>query len=285
MYDIVHGRKESPPLKVKALQALRSKLKADEPVFGLWSTLPSPRITEIAVDLGLDWIAIDAEHGSFDWSTIERHVRATVRSNTVLIVRVSELHVSLVKRSLDIGADGVSIPFVSTAEDARTAASFSLYPPDGVRAVGGDRATVWGQCTLAHVAEANDNVLVLPNLETLEAARNLDQILRVPKIDTYFFGPADLSASAGYAGQWQGPGVTELLLGMKNQIRAAGKQCGLIASTIQEIELRLQQGFRIIAIGSDSGLMIRSLRETLLSVGRAVTLTTSLEPERIPDAW
>ena len=272
-------------MKVKALQALRSKLKADEPIFGLWSTLPSPRITEVAVEMGLDWVAIDAEHGPFDWSMIERHVRATVRSSTVLIVRVSELHISLVKRSLDIGADGVSIPFVSTAEDARTTASFCFYPPDGVRAVGGDRATVWGQCTSAHVSEANENVLVLPNLETVEAARNLDQILRVPGIDTYFFGPADLSASAGYPGQWQGPGVSELLLGMKDQIRAAGKHCGLIASTVQEIELRLQQGFRIIAMGSDSGLMIRNLRETLQSVGRAVTLTTSLEPKRIPDEW
>ncbi len=68
---------------------------------------------------------------------------------------------------------------------------------------------VGGQCFAEHVAEANDNVLVLPNLETVEAAKNLEQILEVPAVDVYFFGPADFSASAGYAGQWQGPGVAE----------------------------------------------------------------------------
>jgi 2-keto-3-deoxy-L-rhamnonate aldolase RhmA len=271
-------------LKVKALQALRSKLKADQPVFGLWSTFPSPSITEIAVEMGLDWVALDAEHGSFDWSTIEKHVRATVRSNTVLIVRVSERNISLLKRSLDIGADGVSIPFVNTAEDVRIATSFAFYPPSGVRAVGGDRATVWGQCMAAHVAEANENLLLLPNLESVEAVSNIDEILRVPGVDTYFFGPADLSASAGYAGQWQGPGVSEMLLKVKDRIRAAGKHCGLIASSIEDLELRLRQGFRIIGIGSDSGLLIRNLRETLDSVGRAVALTTSFEPKYLSDA-
>ena len=125
--------------------------------------------------MGLDWVALDAEHGSFDWSTIEKHVRATVRSNTVLIVRVSERNISLLKRSLDIGADGISIPFVNTAEDVRSATSFAFYPPSGIRAVGGDRATVWGQCMAAHVAEANENLLLLPNLESVEAVSNIDR--------------------------------------------------------------------------------------------------------------
>jgi 2-keto-3-deoxy-L-rhamnonate aldolase RhmA len=267
-------------LKTKALQEFRRKLRADEPVFGLWSTLPSPSVTEIAVAAGLDWVAIDAEHGSFDWSTIEGHIRATVRSATVLIVRVSELNISLFKRSLDIGADGVSAPFINTAADVRRAVDYALYPPKGIRAVGGDRATGWGQCLATHVAEANDNVLVLPNLETLEASRNLDQMLEVPGVDTYFFGPADFSASAGYAGQWQGPGVAEALLDMKDRIRAAGKHCGVIAGSHEDVCLRIKQGFRMIGIGSDSGLLIKGLRQTLLSVGRETALTTALTPAR-----
>jgi 2-keto-3-deoxy-L-rhamnonate aldolase RhmA len=267
-------------LKTKALQEFRRKLRADEPVFGLWSTLPSPSVTEIAVAADLDWVVIDAEHGSFDWSTIERHIRATVRSSTVLIVRVSELNISLFKRSLDIGADGVSAPFINTAGEVRRAVDYALYPPKGIRAVGGDRATGWGECLAAHVAEANDNVLVLPNLETLEAARNLDQMLEVAGVDTYFFGPADFSASAGYAGQWQGPGVAEALLNMKDSIRSAGKHCGVIAGNPEDICLRIKQGFRMIGIGSDSGLLIKGLRQTLLSVGRETALTPSLNPAK-----
>lgn len=240
--------------------------------------MPSPDITALAVASGLDWVAIDAEHGSFDWSVIEKHIRATVRSSTVLIVRVSELNISLFKRALDIGADGVSAPFINTVGDVRRAVDYSLYPPKGIRAVGGDRATGWGQCLSAHVAEANDNVLILPNLETIEAAKNLDQILEVSGVHTYFFGPADFSASAGYAGQWQGPGVAEALLEMKDRIRAAGKHCGVIASSPEDICLRLKQGFRMIGIGSDSGLLIKGLRQTLQSIGRETALTTSLNP-------
>lgn len=265
-------------MKANALQAFRQKLKDDEPVYGLWSTLPSPSITEMAVAAGLDWVTIDAEHGSFDWSTIEAHVRATLRSSTVLLVRVAELNIGLFKRSLDIGADGVAVPFISTADEMGRAVDYVQYPPRGLRAVGGDRATGWGQCFAEHVVEANDNVLVLPNLETVEAAKNIEQILEVPWVDVYFFGPADFSASAGYAGQWQGPGVAEALLGMKDKIRAAGRHCGVIAVSPEDLRLRREQGFRMIGIGVDSGLLIRGLRQQLASIGREARLTPSLTP-------
>src|SRR5215831_5888568 len=99
-------------MKIAALQKLRKKLAADEPVYGLWVTLESPSISEMAVALGLDWLVVDAEHGHLDWKEILEHVRATVRSDTVALVRVAELSAALVKRVLDIGADGVVIPGV-----------------------------------------------------------------------------------------------------------------------------------------------------------------------------
>lgn len=266
-------------MKASALRGFREKLKAGQPVFGLWSTLPSPRITQMAVESGLDWVAIDAEHGSFDWGTIESHIRATVRSSTVLIVRISELNISLFKRSLDIGADGVAVPFISTAMETRQAVEFAHYPPRGVRAVGGDRATGWGQCFLDHVIEAEENVLVLPNLETIEAARNIVEIVQVPGVDVFFFGPADFSASAGHAGQWEGPGVAQALLGMKDSIRVVGKHCGIIATTIDDIQRRRQQGFQMIGIGVDSGLLIRGICDVLAAFGRETKLTPSLVPK------
>ena len=103
-------------MKTSALRSLRKKLSHSEPVFGLWITLESTAVTEMAVALGLDWIVIDAEHGHLDWKEIAEHVRATVRSNTVALVRVAELNRGLIKRSLDIGADGVVIPWIETAE-------------------------------------------------------------------------------------------------------------------------------------------------------------------------
>src|SRR5438876_6224201 len=103
-------------MKTSAVQKLRQKLAADSPVYGLWVTWESPSITEMAVGLGLDWIVIDAEHGHLDWKEIVEHVRATVRSDTVALVRIAQLDLGLVKRALDIGADGVVVPWIEEPE-------------------------------------------------------------------------------------------------------------------------------------------------------------------------
>ena len=160
-------------MKSSAIQKLRRNLAADVPVFGLWVTLEAPSITEMAVGLGLDWVVIDAEHGHLDWKEIAEHIRATVRSETVALVRVAELAAGLIKRALDIGADGVVIPWVESAEQLRQALAFARYPPEGVRGIGAERATCWGECLVEHTAEANEQVLVVPILETVHAARQV----------------------------------------------------------------------------------------------------------------
>src|SRR3954468_8822750 len=104
-------------MKTPAIRKLRQKLAANQPVFGLWVTLESPSITEMAVALGLDWVVIDAEHGPLDWTDITNHLRAAVRSDTVALVRVAELNGGLIKRALDVGADGVVVPWVESAEE------------------------------------------------------------------------------------------------------------------------------------------------------------------------
>src|ERR1044071_7340791 len=120
-------------MKIAALQKFRKKLAADEAVYGLWITLESASISEMAVALGLDWIVVDAEHGHLDWKEILEHIRATVRSDTVALVRVAELNCGLIKRALDIGADGVVVPWVETAEELKRAVAYSHYPPTGKR--------------------------------------------------------------------------------------------------------------------------------------------------------
>src|SRR5262245_20304531 len=111
-------------MKTAACRALRRTLASDRPALGLWVTLESPSITEIAVTMGLDWVVIDAEHGHLDWKEIAEHIRATVRSETVALVRVAELNGGLIKRALDIGADGVVIPCVDTAQQTAQGVRF-----------------------------------------------------------------------------------------------------------------------------------------------------------------
>src|SRR5882672_7438938 len=122
-------------MKTGAIERFRKKLAADEAVYGLWVTLESASISEMAVALGLDWLVIDAEHGHLDWKEILEHIRAAVRSETVVLVRIAELNGALIKRALDLGADGVVVPWVETAEQLQQAVAFARYPLEGVRGI------------------------------------------------------------------------------------------------------------------------------------------------------
>ncbi len=266
-------------MKTSAIRSLRRKLAEDTPVFGLWVTMESPTITEMAVALGLDWVVIDAEHGHLDWKEIVEHLRATVRSDTVALVRLAELNGSLIKRALDIGADGVVIPWIETAEQLKQAVAFARYPTEGLRGIGAERATCWGQCFVEHAEEANEHVLVVPIIETVQSARHVPMMCQVEGVELFWFGPADYSSTAGFRGQWEGPGVANQIQQLKDTIRRAGKYCGVIATSNDNLLERQAQGFRAIGLGMDSGLLLRSLRASLAVVGRDRTIRASLTPD------
>lgn len=269
-------------MKTAALKAFRRKLAQDETVLGLWITLESPSITEMAVALGFDWVVIDAEHGHLDWKEIVEHIRATVRSETVALVRIAELNGGVIKRVLDIGADGVVIPWVETAEELEQAVRFCRYPLEGLRGIGAERATCWGQCLVEHTADANEQVLVVPIFETVKAAQNIARLSQVEGVDVCYFGPADFSASAGFRGQWEGPGVAEQILRMKDVLRKAGKHAGVVAISPENLKERQQQGFRMLAVGMDAGLLLGALRSRLGVMGRDRPLQSSFLPPHQP---
>src|SRR5437870_12293353 len=108
---------------------LKQKLAAQQTTLGLWITLESPSITEIAVELGYDWVVIDAEHGHLDFKEILEHLRATRNATTTPLVRVQEIEQGLIKRVLDLGAAGILIPQVTTAAEVDQAVRFAKYPP------------------------------------------------------------------------------------------------------------------------------------------------------------
>ncbi len=265
-------------MKINALRRLRAKLASNEPVYGLWVTLESASITEMAVALGMDWVVIDAEHGHLDWKEINEHIRAGLRSNTVVLVRLAERSTSLSKRALDVGADGVVIPWVETVDDLEEAIRDCRYPPEGRRGIGGERATAWGQCLAEHAAEANEHVLVVPLIESIAAIPHVAAMCEVAGTDVFFFGPADFSATAGYRGQWEGPGVAEQILQLKDSIQAAGKHCGLMTTSVENLVERREQGFRVLGVGADSGLLLRSIHQALQAVDRDRMPAPSLDP-------
>jgi 2-keto-3-deoxy-L-rhamnonate aldolase RhmA len=242
---------------------LKQKLAAGKLTRGLWITLEAATITEIAVELEFDWVVIDAEHGHLDYKEILEHVRATRASDTTPLVRIAEVQQGLIKRVLDIGAAGIIVPQVYGADEVARAVRFAKYPPVGVRGVGGERATSWSMRLAESTRAANEQTMVIPLIETVEAYNSLDAIISTPGVDALFIGPADLSSSAGHLGQWEGPGVAEMVLAIKDRAAARGLSCGIMAKGLDNARMRRDQGFRMIGVASDTGLIIRGAQEAL----------------------
>ncbi len=267
-------------MNAAALSKLRSKFAAGSPAYGLWVTLESPSITEMAVSLGFDWVVIDAEHGHLDWKEIVEHLRGAVRSETVVLVRLAENSEALIKRALDIGADGVVIPWIETRDQLEAAVRSAHYPPGGRRGIGAERATCWGTCFPAHVQESEPAVMVVPLIESVAGTENAAELVKVEGVETFFFGPADLSATAGFPGEWEGQGVPEKIAGARDIFTAAGKTCGVVARSDEDLAGRAKQGFRMLGVGLDAGLLIRTLKQSLGSVGLQRTITPGFTLER-----
>jgi 2-keto-3-deoxy-L-rhamnonate aldolase RhmA len=111
----------------------------------------------------------------------------------------------------------------------------------------------------------------VPIIETVRTVANLAEMLTVEGVELFQFGPADFSSTAGHRGQWEGPGVAAQLLEMKDAIRRAGKHCGIVATGPEDLQRRIQQGFRSIGLGMDAGLLIRAIRSMLAAAPAAAS--------------
>jgi 2-keto-3-deoxy-L-rhamnonate aldolase RhmA len=244
---------------------LKEKLRLGQRARGMWVSLEAPTITEIAVVLGFDWVVIDAEHGHLDHKEIVEHLRVTRGTQTTPIVRIAEINPGLIKRALDLGAMGIIVPQVSSAAEVEQAVKFAKYPPWGSRGVGGERATNWNLGMKEYTRTANEGVMVIPLIETVAAADHIDEILAVKGVDAIYLGPADFSSSSGHLGEWEGPGVAERLLGVLHKAQAAHVPVGVMATGPEDLHRRLKQGFQMLGLGSDTGLLIRAAREAIAS--------------------
>lgn len=254
-------------MRSPAIERLRRKHKAKEPLYGLWCTLEAASVTEIATGLGLDWVCVDLEHGHLDWGDVIEHVRAVRGSECAVFVRVPEIQQSSIKRALDIGAHGVVLPLIRTRAELELGMSFGRYPKTGRRGVGGERAVKWGMAFQPYLEVADRQTLIIPMIETREAVENIDELLAVPGLEMIFFGPADLSASYGHLGQWEGPDIKEKLLYICARAAERGIGSGIISLDPADACKRRDQGFSLIGLGSDAGMMIRSISGALSELG------------------
>ncbi len=246
---------------------LRKRFQDKQTAYGLWVTVETPTVTEAAVALGLDWVCIDMEHGHQDFHEVMNHLRVVRGSETAALVRVPGIEMSAIKRALDMGAHGVIVPYAQNHEEIERAFRYGRFPPRGVRGVCGDRAVRWGLDFENYLKTADEETLIIPLIETRGAVEDIDAILDVPGVEAIFFGPADMSASYGHRGEWEGPGVADHVLAVRAKASARSIAAGVLARTADDVVLRRDQGFAMVGLGTDMSLLIGAVRERLKAVG------------------
>ncbi len=213
---------------------MKAKFAASKPAFGLSIMFPSPQMVEMAAGLGFDWVLIDCEHGSISLESVEHLIMAAEAANLTPIVRPPSKSAKEIQQVMDLGAMGVQVPHVITAEDACGAVEAVKYHPQGARTMAaGLRAQGYGLSmgNDEYIETANRETLVCVQIEDAEALENVDEILKVEGIDVFFIGPSDLSQSLGFPGNPKAPPVAKAIDEALKKIVAADHTAGMPAST------------------------------------------------------
>ncbi|HVK07229.1 MAG TPA: aldolase/citrate lyase family protein [Gemmataceae bacterium] len=245
----------------------RSRVRRRDVLVGPIVTLASPEVSELFALAGFDWVWLDLEHAPLSLAAVRQHLQAVAgRAGTVVRVPWNdEVHI---KQVLDLGCDGVIVPQVKTADEARRAVAAAKYPPAGVRSVGISRAHQYGLAHREYVQTANDRVTVMLQIEHVDALPHVADILAVPGVDAIVVGPYDLSASLGRPGQFAHPDVAAAIGEMAAACTARGTPWGAFAPDAASAKAHLARGATVIALGMDTILLATAARAALDEVRR-----------------
>lgn len=235
--------------------AFKSALASGELQIGLWSSLCSNIAAEVVAHSGFDWILLDSEHSPNEVPDLLVQLQALNGGTATGIVRPAWNDIVLIKRVLDIGAQGILVPFVQSAEEARQAVAATRYPPRGVRGVtGSGRAARYGRVK-NYLREAESEICVIVQIETREALGRLEEIAGVDGVDGVFIGPADLAASMGHVGNPQAEDVQAAIKDAAARLGAIEKPAGILAFAPDIAKTYIDWGYSFVAVGSDLSLL------------------------------
>jgi len=236
---------------------------------GLWVGLADANAAEALALAGFDWLLLDGEHAPNDPRTVLAQLRALAPYPVQSVVRPVQADVALVKQYLDIGAQTLLVPMIDTAAEAERMVRATRYPPAGVRGMGAAlaRAARWDQAD-DYVNQADAQMCLLVQAETVEAIRNLPEIAAVEGVDGIFFGPADLSASMGLRGQSDHADVQRAIVDGIATVRAAGKAAGVLSADPALAQRYLEAGALFVAVGVDTALLVKAARALAAAFGR-----------------
>jgi 4-hydroxy-2-oxoheptanedioate aldolase len=250
---------------------LRRRVLAGEPTVGLFINLGSSVSAEIVARAGYDWALVDLEHGMTTETDLLAQLMAIQATSTAAIVRVVSSERMRVGRVLDLGADGLMIPRLETADDMRETVSWMRYPPGGIRGVAaGTRGAGYGTVVHAQIRMLNERVLGVFQVESRAAVAAVDELAAIDGVDVLFVGPADLSHEMGIPGEFTNPQFTAALGRVAAVAKAHGKAAGMLVKDASEVPAYLARGYGFIGIGSDSGLLMSGARSQLAAARAAI---------------
>ncbi|MCH6555437.1 MAG: 2,4-dihydroxyhept-2-ene-1,7-dioic acid aldolase [Chloroflexi bacterium] len=245
--------------------AVKRLWQEDKPALGGWLSIGNTFSAEVMAAQDLDWLCLDMQHGVIGYDTAVPMLQTISATGVTPIVRVPWCEPAMIMKMLDAGAYGIIVPLVNDRAQAEAAAAACRYPPRGIRSHGPTRAAYYAG--FDYLAHANDEVLCIPQIETVEAMENLDDILSVPGIDAAYIGPMDLTISMGITPEQDGE-AEEYVQARKRIVESCHKH-GVVPGVHSNPGVavkRIEEGFRLIRITGDHSAMAQAVREDIRAV-------------------
>jgi len=263
----------------------KAELRAGTPKLGLFLNAHSPTVAEQLAHSGYDWLLVDTQHGPMDHEKLSAMLCAISSGGAKSMVRVAGYHDrGGIQQALDLGADGVLIPYINTAEEARQAVSCCRYPTAGTRSVYFPQRSTNKAGLLGYVPNANKNIIVALQVETAACIENMAEIAAVPGVDILFLGQNDLCMSMGLFETYEFPHMytsPELQAATAKLVAEATRNnviLGLFLFGTARVGEFLDKGFTFISIGNDlhhvltqSGAYMKDLESIAADKGKSWT--------------
>jgi 4-hydroxy-2-oxoheptanedioate aldolase len=237
---------------------VKAALRAGKAQVGTWLSLGNVFASRVMARVGFPWLTVDMEHSPIDWYEASLLFGAIADAGCVPLARVPRGTHDYIKRALDAGAHGIVVPMVNTVEEAKIAIAACKYPPQGNRSIGGGLHSLnFGATAGDYFKYANDEILVVLQTESPEGVENAEEIYSLPGVDAIFVGPNDLTFQMrGPDGIDPSPAELEKML---QRILAIGKKLGtpvgLHVQTVEQVQVRVAEGWQFIAVGSELRFM------------------------------
>jgi len=233
--------------------SLRNSLKQRSILYGGWTSIGHPQVTEMIVGSGVDFLGIDIEHSTINQEQSQRIIAACHTGGIACLPRVATHNREAIKRLLDSGADGLIVPTVETVEQVEKLIEWVKYPPIGKRGYGIARAQGYGYDFEEYTKKWNDSSILIIQIESIPGVQNIEALIQFEEVDGVMLGPYDISGSLGIPGQIDHKEVMEAGQLVLNACEKYGKACGTqdIDPTSESLKVAMDSGYTYVVLASD----------------------------------